>query len=82
MEYIDNNAYAILEDPDSEHDMWDFCFIQLCSYGKHDEPYPDLETGRIKSQVLYEELLNRVWHNIGADHSELAPREWPELSFL
>ena len=59
--------------------MWDCCFIHLFSYGKHDEQYPNLETERMQSQTIYEELLNQLWYRIGTDLSGIAPREWPRL---
>ena len=34
MEYIDHNAYEIVECPDSDYDMSECCVIQLVSYGK------------------------------------------------
>ena len=34
MEFMDNNAGEILENPDTDYDMWDCRFIQLFSYGK------------------------------------------------
>ncbi len=37
MEYTDNNAYDILECPDSAYSMWDCCFPQLFSYGKQED---------------------------------------------
>ena len=61
---------------------WIAASYSYCLKGKRDVQYPDLETERMKSQHIYEELLNRVWHRIGTDLSGLAPREWPRLSCL
>ena len=40
MDYIDNRAYVILKNPDSEYDTWDCCFIKLLLDGKRDDRYP------------------------------------------
>ena len=42
MAYNDNNAYKVLENPDTDYDTWDCCFIQLFSYGKRNAQYPGI----------------------------------------
>ena len=81
MEYTDNNAYEIRENPNSDNDTWDCCCIQPGSYGKLDERYPNLETERANWDTRYDTLLNAVYDSITADISDLAPREWPTLTF-
>ena len=80
--YIDNNAYEVLENPDSDYDMWDCCFDQLLSYGKHNQQYPGIPTDRIKLKILYDDLIDAVYKRTHIDISHCAPRGWPGLPFF
>ena len=83
MAYIDNNAYEILENPEgADYDMWECCVVQLFSYGKPNQQYPEHLSERVKLYIDYERLLNRVHQSADQDISVLAPRAWPHLSFL
>ena len=54
MEYMDNNAYEILENPEgADYDMWDSCFIHPLSYGKPNQQYPAIPSTSVKLQHEY-----------------------------
>ena len=83
MEYVDNNADEIQENPvRADYDMWDCYFIQLFSNGKRNQQHPERPSERVKLQTHYEKLLDYVYQQTGMDLSVRAPRAWPELSFL
>ena len=83
MEYVDNNAYEIKANPEAaDYDMWDCCFIQLFSYGKHNQQHPNRLSARIQLKKEYEYLVNRVRRHTRLDLSALPPRAWPDLSIL
>ena len=83
MEYVDNNAYEILENPEgADYDMWDCCVVQLVSYGKPNQLHPAIPSERVKLQGHYDKLLDLVYRRTGMDLSARAPPAWPELSFL
>ena len=67
MEYIDNNAYDIRENPEGvDYDMWDCCFIQVFAYGI----YIDIpEDPRRNIAETLKGAENMVWRELRQDIS-------------
>ena len=80
-EYIDNNADDILENPDSDYEMWDCCCVQVVSYGKRNGQYAGIKNGACNIGKVTT-LLTAVYDTIGLDLSDLAPCERPALSLF
>ena len=57
-------------------------FHSTVSYGKPNQQYPVRLSERVKPNIDYEKVLNRVHRSTGRDLSVLAPRAWPDWSFL
>ena len=62
--------------------MWGCCLIHVVSYGKPNQLYPERLSDRVKLEIDYAKLLNRMYRNTGRHLSVLAPRAWPDLSFV
>ena len=53
-----------------------------CLMAIPNQQYPERPSERVKLQIKYAKLFDRVYRQTGMDLSDRAPRAWPEPSFL